>query len=77
KRVNEGESIEVYKNVPVARSIDKGDLVRRAARMLADAARIGMTQASHGAATVSTPPVTGQTPPPPPPSTLPPPPPSH
>jgi len=78
KRVNAGESIEVYKNVPVAHTIDKGDLTRRALHMIADAARTAMTQAaSHGATAISTPPVSGQTPPPPPPSTLPPPPPSH
>ncbi len=79
KRVNEGESIEVYKNVPVARTIDKGDVARRVMRMMADAARIGLTQASRGATgvTTSVPPVSGQTPPPPPPNIPPPPPPAH
>ena len=79
KRVNEGESIEVYKNVPVARSIiDKGDLARRVLRMMADAARIGLTQATHTATVIpGAPGASGQTAPPPPPSTLPPPPPSH
>jgi hypothetical protein len=78
KRVNAGESIEVYKNVPVAHTIDKGDLTRRALRMLADAARVAMTQASHTATSLpGAPGVSGQTPPPPPPSTLPPPPPGH
>lgn len=78
KRVNAGESVEIYRNVPVAHNIDKGDLTRRLLRMMTDAARVAMTQASHTATSVSTAPgVGGQTPPPPPPSTLPPPPPSH
>jgi len=73
RTVREGESIEVYKYEPLAKSyIDKPDLARRIVRAMADAARIGIAQ-TRSTSGVSLP-GNGQTPPPPPPNVPPPPP---
>ncbi|HEX6896424.1 MAG TPA: FecR family protein [Bryobacteraceae bacterium] len=81
-----GESLEVYKNEPIARSvIDKNDLARRVFHAVADAARIAIVQGrTPGTGSISIPGGSGQTGPPappavppPPPSVPPPPPPAH
>jgi FecR-like protein len=81
-----GESLEVYKNEPIARTvIDKNDLARRVFHAVADAARIAIVQGrAPGTGSISIPGGSGQTGPPapptvppPPPSVPPPPPPAH
>jgi len=76
KVVNEGETLKVQRNEPIAHNIDKGVIVRQVLRSLADAA---VTIATH---TTSSPGLgnggvigtgdTGKTPPPPPPPPPPP-----
>ena len=76
RTVNAGESIQVYKNVPIAQSrIDKNALARRILHSVADAARVAIIQSrTPGIGTVTHVPGVGggQTPPPPPPSVPPP-----
>ncbi len=76
KIVNAGESLHVYRDEPLAKSIiDKNELFHRIMRGLGDAAyRVAINPAAHGG--LSVPPTlggSGQTPPPKPPSTPPPP----
>ncbi len=77
--VNEGETLEVYKNEPLAKSrIDKGGLAQRILHAAADAARVAIIQGRQAAGTVGTgpggPTLPGETAPPPPPTGPPPPP---
>jgi hypothetical protein len=77
KIVNEGETLHVYRDEPLAKSvIDKNELFHRIVRGLGDAAyRVAINPAS-GHVGLSVPPTlggSGQTPPPKPPSTAPPP----
>ncbi|MBZ5610312.1 MAG: FecR family protein [Acidobacteriia bacterium] len=75
--VNEGETLEVRKNEPLAQSrIDKGGLAQRILHGLADAARVAIIQGRQaaGGATPGGPTLPGETAPPPPPSGPPPPP---
>ena len=74
KIVTAGESIQVYKNEPIAQnSVDRGALARRVLHMMADAARVAVIQSrTPGLGTIHV--GTGQTPPPAPPSVPPPPP---
>ncbi|HLH00731.1 MAG TPA: FecR family protein [Bryobacteraceae bacterium] len=81
-----GESIQVYKNEPIARTtIDKNDLARRIVHAVGDAARVAIIQGrTPGIGTIThVPGGSGQTAPtpppsvPPPPPSAPPPPPAH
>jgi hypothetical protein len=76
--VNEGETLEVYKNEPLAKSrVDKGSLAQRVLHAAADAARVAIIQgrqAAGGGTTPGGPTLPGETAPPPPPSGPPPPP---
>ena len=79
KTVNAGETIRVYKDEPLSKSlIDKGELIQRVLHALSQAVYTAVT--NPGVRTIGTgvtpPPQAGQTGPPPPPSTPPPPPPS-
>jgi hypothetical protein len=76
KIVNAGESLHVYKDEPLAKSlIDKNELFHRIVRGLGDAAyRVAISPPGRvGAGSPVPPPWTGQSPPPKPPSTPPPP----
>jgi hypothetical protein len=80
KTLNAGESIQVYKNEPIAQgSIDKNDLARRILHGVADAARVAIIEGrTPGIGTITKVgcPSCGQTTPTPPPNVPPPPPPS-
>lgn len=73
KIVNAGESLHVYKDEPLAKSIiDKNELFHRIIRGLGDAAyRIAISPPGHGGIT-TLPPVTAEPAPPKPPTTAPP-----
>jgi ferric-dicitrate binding protein FerR (iron transport regulator) len=74
--VSAGESLHVYRDEPLARSvINKGEVVRRILHGMGDAAyRIAITAGSHGAGpTCGSGTLCGETPPPPPPNRPPPP----
>jgi hypothetical protein len=76
KIVNEGETLHVYKDEPLAKSlIDKNELFHRIVRGLGDAAyRVAINPGRVGIGTpVSVPPTVGQKTPSPPPTTPPPP----
>jgi len=75
KIVNEGETLHVYRDEPLAKSvIDKNELFHRIVRGLGDAAfRVAITPAGHGGLNIPPGLGSGQTPPPKPPSTPPPP----
>jgi hypothetical protein len=75
KIVNAGESLHVYKDEPLAKSlIDKNELFHRIVRGLGDAAyRIAISPPGHvGVGTIPGPPITAQPHPSPPPTTPPP-----
>jgi len=74
KIVNAGESLHVYRDEPLAKSlIDKNELFHRIVRGLGDAAyRIAISPPGHGGITIPTP-SPGNNKPPPPPTTPPPP----
>ncbi len=75
--VNEGETLEIRRNEPLAQSrVDKGALAQRILHGLADAARIVIIQGRQagGATGPGGPTLPGETAPPPPPSGPPPPP---
>jgi hypothetical protein len=75
KIVNAGESLHVYKDEPIAKSlIDKNELFHRIVRGLGDAAyRIAISPPGHvGLGSPGGPTLQGQTPPPKPPTTAPP-----
>jgi len=74
KVVNAGESLHVYRDEPLAKSlIDKNELFHRIVRGLGDAAyRIAISPPGHGGITIPTP-SPGNNKPPPPPTTPPPP----
>jgi ferric-dicitrate binding protein FerR (iron transport regulator) len=77
KLVNAGESLHVYRDEPLAKSlIDKNELFHRIVRGLGDAAyRIAISPPGHGGLTIPTggPTAPGETGPPKPPTTAPPP----
>jgi hypothetical protein len=75
KIVNAGETLHVYKDEPLAKSmIDKNALFERIVRGLGDAAyRIAISPPGRVGISIPTPPVTGQPHPSPPPTTPPPP----
>jgi hypothetical protein len=80
KILNPGESLRVYRNEPIARNFDKGNLARRVLHSMADAALTMATRmpSSGGVGGVGSTGGVGDTtkvPPPPPPPTPPPPPP--
>jgi hypothetical protein len=75
KILNSGESLRVYRNEPIARAVDKGNLARHVLRSMADAALTMATRmpSSGGVGTISggvgdTTKVPPPPPPPPPPS---------
>ena len=75
KTLNTGETIRVYKNLPLAQSlIDKGSLARRILHSLADAVYTIGTNPTHTPTGSGSPPLSGQTPAPTPPPGPPPPP---
>jgi ferric-dicitrate binding protein FerR (iron transport regulator) len=75
KIVNAGESLYVYKDEPLAKSIiDKNELFHRIVRGLGDAAyRVAISPAGHGGLSIPTSPGTGEGKPPAPPTQAPPP----
>jgi hypothetical protein len=80
KTLNAGESIQIYKDQPIARGIDKGNVIQKVLHSIGDAVYTAGTNAGRttgtGTGTVG-PTLPGETAPPPPPKppTLPPPPP--
>jgi len=81
KVLNPGESLRVYRNEPIARTFDKGNLARRVLHSMADAALTMATRmpssgvGSVGGSTGGVGDTTKVPPPPPPPTPAPPPPP--
>lgn len=77
RTVNAGESIQVYKNEPIAQTFDKNELARRILHTMADAARVAIIQSrTPGIGAITHIPIgSGQTAPAPPPTVPPPPPP--